>query len=167
MTKKILFLLLAICPLFVACGSDDNDETPKFTNVDDQAFLQTRLAAEGTLVYGVTIGDDPRDVIARPVESETAALDEFYKLLPTGKNHPGLSAGKGGQVTCSLTDAKGNAQGTITYQPLTASSYCAEVLLSSALAKSTGVSKVNYVLYENWPVDGNGFLKDIMDQLKK
>lgn len=165
MTKKLLVLLLAICPFFAACGNDDNAEP--YTNMDDMAFLQARLAAEGNLVYGVTVGNDDSGILYRPVKDVAEAQAEFYKLVPTGKNHPGISNGDGGQMTCILTDAKGDVQGSITYQPRTTSSVCAEVSLSPQLSKAIRINQLRYIPYEDWPNEDNGFLKDIMEQIKK
>lgn len=165
MTKKLFVLLLAISPFFAACGNDDNAEP--YTNMDDMAFLQARLAAEGNLVYGVTVGNDDSGILYRPVKDVAEAQAEFYKLVPTGKNHPGISNGDGGQMTCILTDAKGDVQGSITYQPRTTSSVCAEVSLSPQLSKAIRINQLRYIPYEDWPNEDNGFLKDIMEQIKK
>lgn len=165
MTKKLFVLLLAICPFFAACGDDDNAKP--YTEVDDMAFLQARLAAEGDLVYGVTVGNDGSGILYRPVKDIAEAQAEFYKLVPTGKKHPGISTGDDGQMTCTLTDAKGNVQGSITYQPRTTSSVCAEVSLSPQLSKTIRINQLRYIPYEDWPNEGNGFLKDILEQIKK
>ena len=142
-----------------ACGSNDDDE-PAGNGIDDLAYLQKRIANEGSLVYGMQLGTDTKDIMSRPVATTTIAQEEFYKLIPGGSAHQGLSTAKDGTITCSLTDKNGKPQGTITYQPSqgTMVYYCAEVSFSPEVKSATGISCLRYILYDRWPEEGNGFL---------
>ena len=131
---------------------------------DDLAYLQRRIAEEGNLVYGAQLANEGKDIINRPVETQEEALAEFYKLIPGGKTHQGLSSSGNGAITCRLTGPNGESQGTITYQPTTVY-YCAEVVFGSEVRSATGVSCLRYIPYDNWP--DNGFLSDLLDRLKK
>ena len=88
-----------------ACGSDDDE--PAGNGIDDLAYLQKRIANEGSLVYGVQLGTDTKDIVSRPVASTARAQEEFYKLIPGGSAHQGLSTAKNGTITCRLTDKDG------------------------------------------------------------
>lgn len=164
--------LLLACGLMMttmtACGSNDDDESVG-NGVDDLAYLQKRIANDGSLVYGVQLGTDTKDIVSRPVASKAEALEEFYKLIPCGSTHPGLGNGKDGTIACLLTDANGKPQGTITYRPsqVTTSYYCAEVSFGAEVKSATGISCLRYILYDRWPEEGNGFLKDILEEIKK
>ena len=72
-------------------------------------------------------------------------------------------------ITCRLTYKDGKSQGTITYQPSQSATvyYCAEVAFSPEVKSATGISRLRYVLFDRWPEDGNGFLKDILDNIKQ
>ena len=150
-----------------ACGSDDDE--PAGNGIDDLAYLQKRIANEGSLVYGVQLGTDTKDIVSRPVASTARAQEEFYKLIPGGSAHQGLSTAKDGTITCRLTDKDGKSQGTITYQPSQSATvyYCAEVAFSQEVKSATGISCLRYVLIDRWPEDGNGFIKDILDSIKQ
>jgi hypothetical protein len=171
MKKNLLWMLVAILfcgpPILTACGSDDDEPTTNGT--DDLAFLQQRIAASGSLVYGVQLGTDTKDVVSRPVADTAEAQAEFYKLLSGGAAHPGLSTADDGTITCRLTDANGKAQGTITYRPSKSETiyYCAEVSFSTEIKSATGISSLRYILYNRWPEEGNGFIKDILDSIKQ
>ena len=151
-----------------ACGSSDEDEAVG-NGIDDLAYLQKRIANDGALVYGVKLGTDAEDVISRPVANIEEALAEFYKLLPGGPAHQGLSTANDGTITCRLTDANGKSQGTIVYRPSQSETvdYCAEVSFGPEVKSATGISTLRYILYDRWPEDGNGFLKDILNGIKK
>ena len=171
MKKNNLWTLAAIlvCGLsmtmLTACGgSSSKDDEPGGNGIDDLAYLQKRIAEEGNLVYGVQIANESKDILNRPVEKQEEALTEFYKLIPGGSTHQGLSTSSNGTITCRLTGPNGESQGTITYQPTTAY-YCAEVVFSSEVRSATGVSRIRYIPYDNWP--DNGFLSEILDKLKK
>lgn len=170
--KKKLFLILLACGLamttFMACSKSDNDE-PAGNGVDDLAFLQKRLASNRSLVYGVQLGTDPKDIVSRPVPTTDEALAEYYKLLSDGSAHKGLNTANDGAITCTLTDAKGQLQGTVTYRPSQSETtyYCAEVAFSTEVKAATGITRLRYILYDRWPEEGNGFLKDILENIKK
>lgn len=180
MKKKLSLMLTAILTwgaMVIACGlmttamtscSSDNDE-PSGNGIDDLAYLQKRIAAEGSLVYGVQLGTDKKDVVSRPVSTTAQAQAEFYSLLYGGTAHQGLSTATDGSITCKLTDKNGKSQGTITYRTSKSETvyYCAEVTFSSEIQSATGISCLRYILYDRWPEDGNGFLKDIMDKIKQ
>ena len=172
MMKKKLFWMLFACGLmvttFMACGGSDDDE-PSGNGVNDLAYLQKRIAADGSLVYGVQLGTDAKDVVSRPVATAAEAQAEFYKLLPGGAAHEGLSTASDGTVTCRLTAADGKPQGTVTYHRSQSETvyYCAEVTFSAEVKSATGVSSLRYILYDRWPEEGNGFVKDILDRIKK
>ena len=106
--------------MFTACGSSSKDDEPGGNGTDDLAYLQRRIAEEGNLVYGGQLANEGKDIINRPVETQEEALAEFYKLIPGGKTHQGLSSSGNGAITCRLTGPNGESQGTITYQPTTA-----------------------------------------------
>ena len=152
---------------FMACSKNDNEASGN--GVDDLDFLLLRLANNRSLVYGVQLGTDPKDIVSRPVPTTDEALVEFYKLLSDGSAHQGMSTAADGTITCSLTDAKGKLQGTVTYRPSQDETiyYCAEVGFSTEVKAVTGISCLRYILYDRWPEEGNGFLKDIMDKIKK
>jgi hypothetical protein len=150
--------------MFTACGSSSKDDEPGGNGTDDLAYLQRRIAEEGNLVYGGQLANEGKDIINRPVETQEEALAEFYKLIPGGKTHQGLSSSGNGAITCRLTGPNGESQGTITYQPTTVY-YCAEVVFGSEVRLATGVSRLRYIPYDNWP--DNGFLSDLLDWLKK
>lgn len=181
MMKKKLSWMLAVlsawgvmvfaCGLMMtaltACSSDDDE--PSGNGIDDLAFLQKRIAAEGSLVYGVQLGTDAKDIVSRPVATTAAALVEFYKLLPGGSAHQGLSTAADGTITCRLTAADGKSQGTVSYRPIQNETvyYCAEVTFSAEIKSATGISCLRYILYNRWPEDDNGFLKDVLDHIKQ
>jgi len=172
MKKNNIWTLAAIlvCGLsmamFTACGGSSKDDEPSGSGngIDDLAYLQKCIAPEGDLVYGGQLANEGTDILNRPVENQEEALQEFYKLIPGGKTHQGLSTSSNGAITCRLTGPNGESQGTITYQPTTAY-YCAEVVFSSEVRSATGVSRLRYIPYDNWP--DNGFLSDLLDKLKK
>ncbi len=163
-----MWVAILVCGLsmtmFTACGSSSNDDEPSGNGTDDLAYLQKRIAEEGNLVYGGQLTNEGKDILNRPVETQEEALQEFYKLIPGGKTHQGLSTSGNGTITCRLTGTNGESQGTITYQPTTAY-YCAEVVFSSEVRSATGVSRLRYIPYDNWP--DNGFLSDLLDRMKK
>ena len=162
----MLFACGLVMTALTACGSDDDE--PTGNGIDDLAYLQKRIAADGELVYGVQLGTDTKDVMSRPVASASDAKAEFYKLLSGGNAHQGLSTGSDGSITCRLTDANGKSQGTVTYRQSQNETmyYCAEVVFSQELRAVTGISCLRYILYDRWPEEGNGFLKDILDSIK-
>ena len=181
MKKKLSWMLNAVYSLGVmflacgimtttmtGCGSSDDDE-PTGNGIDDLAYLEKRIANESSLVYGVVLGTDTKDIVSRPVANTAEAQAEFYKLIPGGSSHQGLSTASDGTITCRLTDKSGRSQGTITYRPSQSETvyYCAEVAFGSEVKAATGISCLRYILYDRWPEDGNGFLKDILDGLKK
>lgn len=163
-------VMLLACGLVIttltACGHDDE---PAANGIDDLAYLKQRIAADGSLVYGVQLGTDSKDIVSRPVADVAEAQDEFYKLLPGGSAHQGLSIAADGTITCCLTTANGKPQGTITYRASQSETiyYCAEVTFSTEVRAATGISCLRYILYDRWPEEGNGFLKDILDGIKK
>jgi hypothetical protein len=158
----VLFLVCGlVMTTLTACSNDD--ETGN--GVDDLAFLQKRIAKEGDLVYGVQVGDNTKDILSRPIQTEADGLNEFYKLIPDGKNHKGLTSGNNGTISCKLTDAKGNYQGTIVYAP-TSNYYSSAVTFGTEIVQATQITQLRYILYNRWPEEENGFLKDILDRLK-
>ena len=169
--KKNLFWILFACGLvmtsLVACSSDDDEPT----GIDDITYLQKRIAAEGSKVYGVQWYKENKDILNRPVETVADAQAEFFKLLSGGTNHKNLTYAKDGSITCLLTAADGKSQGSITYRPSNDETiyYCAEVTFSTEVKSATGVSCLRYILIDRWPEDGNGkgFVKDILDAIKK
>ncbi len=169
----LVAILFCGLPILTACGSDDDDQRStsdvQYSTVDDLAFLQQRIANSGPLVYGVRLGTDTKDVVSRPVADAAEAQAEFYKLLSGGAAHPGLSTADDGTMTCRLTDANGKAQGTVTYHPSKSETvyYCAEVSFSAEIKSATGISCIRYIFYNRWPEEGNGFVKDILDSIKK
>lgn len=173
-------MLTAFCSwgiMLLACGlvmttmtaCDGEDDEPSGNGIDDLAYLQKRIASDGSLVYGVQLGTDTKDVMSRPVATIAEAQGEFYKLLSGGSAHQGLSTAADGTITCRLTAADGKWQGTITYLPSQSETvyYCAEVTFSTEVKVATGISCLRYILYDRWPEDGNGFLKDILEGIKK
>jgi len=174
--SRMLTAIFSCGALLLTCGlmmttmtSCDSDDDSVGNGVDDLAYLQKRIANDGSLVYGVQLGTDTKDIVSRPVASKAEALDEFYKLIPGGSAHPGLDNGKDGTITCQLTDANGKPQGSITYRPsqVTTIYYCAEVSFGAEVKSATGISCLRYILYDRWPEEGNGFLKDILEEIKK
>ena len=181
MKKKLSQMLTVVCSWGVllltcgfmittmtACGNSDNDE-PAGNGVDDLAYLQKRIANDGSLVYGVVLGTDTKDIVSRPVASIAGAQAEFYKLIPGGPAHQGLNTANDGTITCHLTDKNGTSQGTITYLPSKSEKvyYYAEVSFGAVAKSTTGISSLRYILYNRWPEEGNGLLKDIMDMIKE
>ena len=152
--------------MLTACGDDDADSSGN--GIDDLAYLQKRIAAEGALVYGVQVGTDGKDIVSRPVATADEAQAEFYKLIPGGATHQGITT-SADYITCQLTAADGKSQGSISYRPSTSETvhYCAEVTFSQEVVAATGVSRLRYILYDRWPQDDNGFLRDILEGLKK
>ena len=102
MKKNFLWLLLAILPLFAGCSNDENGNSE--TGVDDLAYMLNRLAptSDGK-VYGVLIDERTPDIIGRPVKTVAEAQDEFYKLIPNGKDNKGIVKEEGGLMTYQLT----------------------------------------------------------------
>ena len=41
------------------------------------------------------------------------------------------------------------------------------MVFSSEVRAATGISRLRYILYDRWPEEGNGFLKDILDTIKQ
>ena len=173
--KKALTLITAACKWTVtlciccvamttitACG-DDDDEPQK---ADDLAYLQQRISPEGDLVYGVYLGEN-KEVLNRPIQTEDDALKEFYTLLPDGSSHKGLKTEADGTISCRLTGADEQYQGTITFNKPqgTFTGYSAEVIFSSEVTAATGLTRIRYILDYMWPP--TGFLSDILDILKK
>lgn len=80
-----------------------------------------------------------------------------------------MSTATDGAITCTLTDKKGKQQGTVSFRKSQSETiyYCAEVTFSTEVKSATGISRLRYILHDRWPEDGNGFLKDIMENLKK
>lgn len=165
--RTMLLACGLVVTMLTACGSSDNDE-PTGNGVDDLAYLQKRIAAEGALVYGVQVGNDGKDIVSRPVATAAEAQAEFYKLIPGGAAHQGLTT-SADNITCQLTAADGKSQGSITYRPSASETiyYCAEVTFSQEVTATTGVSRLRYILYDRWPQDDNGFLTDILEGIKK
>ena len=164
MKMKFLWLLMAILPLFAGCKDEDNP----VNGVDDLAFLQNRLAPSEGKVYGLVIDERRPDILYRPVKTVEDAQDEFYKLIPDGRNNKGVEIEKGenGRLFYQLTDAQGNYQGTISYAPVEFGC-CAEVTLSPELLDATGYSCLRYVLEDLWPPQSGDFLEDILNKIKK
>ena len=121
---------------------------------------------EGDLVYGVYLGEN-MEVLNRPIQTEDDALKEFYTLLPDGSSHKGLKTEADGTISCRLTGADEQYQGTITFNKPqgTFTGYCAEVIFSSEVTAATGLTRIRYILDYMWPP--TGFLSDILDILKK
>ena len=172
--KKALTLISAACKWTVtlciccvamttltACGDDDE---PK--KADDLAFLKQRISPEGEFVYGVILGENT-EVLNRPIQTEDDALIEFYKLVPDGSSHKGLKTEADGTISCRLTGADGQYQGTITFNKPegTFMGYCAEVIFSSEVTAATGLTRIRFILDDLWPP--TGFISDILDKLKK
>lgn len=158
-------LTLCICIVamttLTACG---DDEEPK--KVDDLAYLKQRISPEGDLVYGVYLGENT-EILNRPIQTEDDALTEFYKLLPDGKSHKRLKTEADGTISCQLTGADGQYQGTITFNKPqgTFTGYYAEVIFSDEVTAATDLTRIRYILADLWPP--TGFITDILDILKK
>lgn len=179
MKKNLLKMMTTICMWGVTLLAStlvvttlsvcSSDEGPAGNGVDDLAYLKQRIAADGSLVYGIQLGTDSKDIMSRPVLTIGEAQEEFYKLLADGSAHPGLSTATDGAITCTLTDKKGKQQGTVSFRKSQNETiyYCAEVTFSTEVKSATGISRLRYILHDRWPEDGNGFLKDIMENLKK
>lgn len=161
-------MLVGCLSMSMLTGRDD-DEKNEAGGVDDLAYLQSRLAPADGLVYGVQVGTDGEEILSRPVATAQDALTEFYLLMPGGQKHEGLSTAADGTITCRLTDAAGRTQGTLTYKPSAgvAVYYCAEVTLSAELYRATGISLLRYITTDRWPDPSSGFVKDILEQIKK
>ena len=166
---QVLAVMLVSCLSLSMLTSCDDDEKNEAGGVDDLAYLQSRLAPAGEKVYGVQVGTDGEEILSRPVATALDALAEFYLLIPDGAKHEGLSTAADGTITCRLTDADGRPQGTLTYKPSTSLTiyYCAEVTLSAELFRATGVSQLRYITTDRWPESSSGFVKDILEQIKK
>lgn len=172
--KKAFTLITAACKWTVtlcvccvammaltACGDDDE---PVAT--DDLAFLKQRIAPEGEFVYGVFLGENT-EVLNRPIQTEDDALTEFYKLLPDGSSHKGLKNEVDGTISCRLTGADGQYQGTITFNKPEGEfmGYCAEVVFSDEVNAATGLTRIRFILSDMWPP--TGFMTDLLEKLKK
>lgn len=146
-----------------ACGDDESN----VNKADDLAYLKQRISPEADLVYGVYLGENT-EVLNRPIQTEDEALKEFYKLLSGGSSHEGLKTEANGNISCRLTDANGNYQGTITFNKPQGefTGYCAEVLFSKELTVATGLTRIRYILADMWPPGDTGFVTDILDKLK-
>lgn len=168
-TVRLWGVLLLACSFLTMLSACSGDDEPTGNGVDDLAYLQQRIAAEGGKVYGFRIGTDASDIVSRPVSTQADAQSEFYKLIPDGAAHEGVTTSADGSISCRLTAADGKPQGTISYQPSTSATlyYCAEVVFSSEVRATTGISRLRYILYDRWPEEGNGFLKDILDTIKQ
>lgn len=173
-------LPLICCSLIMSLSACSGDDEPSGNGIDDLAYLQQRIAAEDGKVYGLRLGTDASDIVSRPVATVADAQDEFYKLVPGGASHEGITTTtvtgtsgssavpSSGVVSCRLTAADGKPQGTISFHPSPSTLYyCAEVVFSSDIQTVTGVGRVRYILYDRWPEEGNGFMKDILDNIKK
>lgn len=160
---KWTFALCICCvamTTLTACGDDEPQKA------DDLAYLKQRISPEGDLVYGVYLGENT-EVLNRPIQTEDDALEEFYKLLLDGSSHKGLKTEADGTISCQLTGANGQYQGTITFNKPegTFMGYCAEVIFSSEVTAATGLTRIRYILDYMWPP--TGFVSDILDKLKK
>ena len=161
-------ITLCLCCLamttLTACGGDDDESVNK---ADDLAYLKLRISPEGDLVYGVYLGENT-EVLNRPIQTEDDALKEFYKLLSDGSSHKGLKTEANGNISCRLTDANGQYQGTITFNKPQGvfTGYCAEVIFSNELIAATGLTRIRYILADMWPPGDTGFVTDILDKLK-
>ena len=165
MKKDFLWLLLAIFPFITGCSNDENGNSEK--GVDDLAYMLNLLAptSDGK-VYGVVIDERTPDIIGRPVKTVAEAQDEFYKLIPDGKDNKGLVKEEGGLLSYQLTDANGKKQGSINFAPGEFDS-CGEVSLSSELKAATGYSRIRYIQEDMWPPRSGGLLEDLLNGLKK
>lgn len=164
MKKNFLWLFVAIFPLLAGCCNDVKDNLGD--GVDDLAFMLNRLAPLDGKVYGVILDDRRPDILCRPVKSDDDALSEFYKLIPNGSNNKGVTKGDNGQLSYQLTDAQGNKQGSITYSTAEYG-YCGEVTLSPELMQATGYSSLRYIQEDMWPPQSGGFIKDLLNEIKK
>ena len=159
-------ITLCICSVamttLTACGGDDDDPTLN----DDLAYLKQRISPEGDLVYGVYLGENT-EVLNRPIETEDDALIEFYKLLSDGSSHKGLKTEADGTISCRLTGANGQYQGTITFNKPQGAfmGFYAEVIFSEEVTAATGLTRIRYILADLWPPQG--FVTDILEWLKK
>ena len=90
-------------------------------------------------------------------------------IIPARAASEGVTNNGDGSISYRLTAADGKPQGAISYRPSTSATlyYCAEVVFSSEIQDVTGISRLRYILYERWPEEGNGFLKDILNNIKK
>lgn len=160
-------IALCICCVamtaLTACGDDDESDV----KADDLTYLKQRISPEGDLVYGVYLGENT-EVLNRPIQTEDEALKEFYKLLSGGSSHQGLKTEANGNITCRLTDADGQYQGTITFNIPQGefTGYYAEVIFSHELTAATGITRIRYILADMWPPGDTGFVTDIFKKLK-
>lgn len=161
-------ITLCICCVamttLTACGGDDDE--PKASKTDDLAYLKQRISPEGDFVYGVYLGENT-EILNRPIKTEDDALIEFYKLLSDGSSHKGLKTEADGTISCRLTGADGQYQGTITFSKPqgTFTGYYAEVIFSDEVTAATGLTRIRYILSDLWPPQG--FVTDILEWLKK
>ena len=168
-TVRLWGVLLLACSFLNMLSACSGDDEPTGNGVDDLAYLQQRLAADGGKVYGLRIGTDASDIVSRPVSTQADAQNEFYKLIPAGAASEGVTTNGDGSISYRLTAADGKPQGSIRYRssPSATLYYCAEVVFSSEVRATTGISRLRYILYDRWPEEGNGFLKDILDTIKQ
>ena len=157
-------ITLCVCCVAMASLTTCGDDEP--TANDDLAYLKQRISPEGDFVYGVYLGENT-EVLNRPIQTEDDALIEFYKLLSDGSSHKGLETEADGSISCRLTGADGQYQGTITYNQSqgTFMGYYAEVIFSEEVTDATGLTRIRYILSDLWPP--TGFLTDILEWLKK
>ena len=157
-------ITLCICCVamtaLMACDDSVENET------DDLAYLKERIAPDGDYVYGVYLGTNT-EILNRPIQTEDEALIEFYKLLSDGSSHKGLKTEDDGRISCRLTGADGQYQGTITFNKPEGSfmGYYAEVIFSEEVTAATGLTRIRYILADLWPPQG--FVSDILEWLKK
>ncbi len=168
--KKIwiyLFLSMAIVAPLTSCSNDDDEPKPVVgqhdpTSDDDQKPIEAYDALEwlqGSLVlvdkngevvrrvYGKPLDESQPTVISIPVRNAAAAVQRFLTWVAPDKEPIGIDGG----YDYPLTDAQGNAQGSVSFRLLEDKG---GVIARMTVAPGTDlkqVTEVNFVDAEAWP----------------
>ena len=162
-----IWVLFALCLAiaFAACSSDDDnngseDPTPTPTEeevtYDDLSYFQNAIIEVDTLgnfmsrVCGEVLYENEPHHLYVGVETLEEAQEMFDSWIAPDVEVQTTVTG----MTAALTDAEGNAQGTVYFTAGTQSGHVAEVTASSG-TKLLHFDKVTFLLNSAWPVNAS------------
>lgn len=164
-----LFLSMAIVAMpMTSCSNDDDEPKPKEeqqhdpTSDDDQKPIEAYDALEwlqGSLVlvdekgevvrrvYGKPLDESQPTVISIPVRNAAAAVQRFLTWVAPDKEPIGIDGG----YDYPLTDAQGNAQGSVSFRLLEDKGGVIARMTVEPGTDLKQVTEVNFVDAEAWP----------------